>query len=444
MSKSGITTDDTVPKKMHFIWIGGPIPQIFADNIKKWKEKNPDYEVHLWIDTAASNPNQIDAVEKAANDAVADIGGEIHNLSEPKHPYFDAQSKNMNYYNDEITGESRNLAAASDILRMEILFREGGVYIDTDLPPNKPLGDIHAPLGFVKSTNFSNDFLCAIPGADLTDKFRNKITQNYSSVTQIDVDAHRNKRPWQNRTDTTLLWTGPDMIKTVINEQLIMMGNDKERLEFVEQFQLEDLETKFIEESSQTWRDKGPKDLTEANIYFKEELNFRLRHHIAESLSGMADEHKGKTRVALKNLEQRIRSTPETVPIHSIIHSWKAEHRKIKNKSVDSMSTSAERIHNLLEKGDYSQSQINALQSALFPKQKWDLEGASINGLEEGVSIQEAARQVYAQSTPTAKPVISHAFDRTAKLAEEADKSKRLTSSPAPGVASADVKTKLR
>ena len=89
-----------IPKKIHQIWIGGEVPEKFKALMQTWKEKHPDWEYRLWTDK--------------------DIGGFA--FEEPE-AFFRAE----------------NLGAKSDIWRYEILYQEGGVYVDIDFECIKPL-----------------------------------------------------------------------------------------------------------------------------------------------------------------------------------------------------------------------------------------------------------------------------------------------------------------
>jgi len=85
--------DVVIPKKIHQIWLGGPFPDKYKRIRDTWIEKNPDWEYKLWTedDITDFNLENIDSFNK--------IG---------------------------------NLGAKSDIFRYEILYRHGGLYIDTD------------------------------------------------------------------------------------------------------------------------------------------------------------------------------------------------------------------------------------------------------------------------------------------------------------------------
>ena len=82
-----------IPKIIHHIWLGSPLPEKFARYRQTWQKMHPDWNCILWDDAK-----------------VAEFG--LHNLR--------AYCAAINY------GER------SDIVRYEILHRFGGVYVDTD------------------------------------------------------------------------------------------------------------------------------------------------------------------------------------------------------------------------------------------------------------------------------------------------------------------------
>lgn len=80
-----------IPKILHFIWFGSDLPEEFREYIDTWKHHHPDYKVMVWDE---------------------------HNL--PK------------LQNQTLFDKAKTHAERSDIARLEILQRYGGIYIDTD------------------------------------------------------------------------------------------------------------------------------------------------------------------------------------------------------------------------------------------------------------------------------------------------------------------------
>ena len=98
-----------IPKIIHVVWINGKIedcsvPQELKKYIVTWIEKNPDWKFKLWTDAD---------VAKITLD-------------------------NQDLYDDAI-----NFGVKSDILKYEIVYRYGGVYVDTDFECLQPLDIFH-------------------------------------------------------------------------------------------------------------------------------------------------------------------------------------------------------------------------------------------------------------------------------------------------------------
>lgn len=110
-------TEIKIPKKIHQIWLGGEFPDKYKRIRDTWIEKNPDWEYKLWTDS--------DIVD-------------------------------FNMENIELFNRIDNLGAKSDILRYEILYRHGGLYIDTDFECIKSFNDL-LYLDFFTGTGHIND-----------------------------------------------------------------------------------------------------------------------------------------------------------------------------------------------------------------------------------------------------------------------------------------------
>jgi hypothetical protein len=92
-----------IPRKLHMIWLGGKIPFKYIRLIAQWKKYHPDWDFKLWGD---DDIGEFGMINKVAFDAV------------------------------------ENLGAKSDIFRYEILYRHGGLYVDTDFECLKPFDDL--------------------------------------------------------------------------------------------------------------------------------------------------------------------------------------------------------------------------------------------------------------------------------------------------------------
>lgn len=101
-----------IPEVLHCIWLGhSPFPS--AQNLAKWKKAHPNWRVCFWTDQRPP---------------VLPAGIEIRKVED-----FSFQFLGTLYDSAENYGEK------SEILRLEILYQEGGVYIDHDTRPLQPL-----------------------------------------------------------------------------------------------------------------------------------------------------------------------------------------------------------------------------------------------------------------------------------------------------------------
>lgn len=96
-----------IPRDIHLIWLGPrPFPKESVENIRMWVAKHPDWTLHLWTDRLRVPPVK---------------GMVVHMPNEFP----------MTHLKDHYQ-QSTNWGQKSDILRYEILFNQGGIYIDHD------------------------------------------------------------------------------------------------------------------------------------------------------------------------------------------------------------------------------------------------------------------------------------------------------------------------
>lgn len=108
-----IGEDASIPQILHQIYVGGPLPDAFVDNVRRLRDANRDWEYRFYDDAAAERL----------------IGDE---------------------YGAEILATYRSIssvygAARADLLRYLILYRFGGVYLDLKSMAEKPLDQVIAP-----------------------------------------------------------------------------------------------------------------------------------------------------------------------------------------------------------------------------------------------------------------------------------------------------------
>lgn len=122
------------PKIAHYIWLGHKeLPADGISNIASFKHNNPQYQINLWSDNPTKLKNNL--IERGYSQAIFNV------INVQKPAPFDYQ------YQAAINRESTNTtyanyAAASDMLRIGILRRFGGLYMDIDVMVDGPIGEI--------------------------------------------------------------------------------------------------------------------------------------------------------------------------------------------------------------------------------------------------------------------------------------------------------------
>src|SRR3972149_8047931 len=98
-----------IPKIIHQIWIGDKVPEEFKQFQESWRTFHPDWEYRLWT--------QKDLPE-------------------------------LQLQNGDLIAQSRNPGEISDMMRYEILYRYGGVYVDMDCECLQSLDMLHHTYDF--------------------------------------------------------------------------------------------------------------------------------------------------------------------------------------------------------------------------------------------------------------------------------------------------------
>lgn len=104
MSSTAAEGDGSIPSVIHYIWLGPrPLPEEFEPFVASWRAHHPDWTHRLWTEGT---------------------------LPEGLRP--------------EVYERLRHPAERADILRLELLAREGGVYVDTDFECLRPIDNLLA------------------------------------------------------------------------------------------------------------------------------------------------------------------------------------------------------------------------------------------------------------------------------------------------------------
>ena len=158
-----------IPKTLHFIWIGDQSkkPERCIDT---WVQKNRDYKVKIWGNNEVQGTNW----------------------------------KNYRQLHDMLI--KKDFAGASDVMRYEILYEHGGVYVDADSVCLKPLEDWLLDCDafavweqeHMRNNLIANGFLGGVPGADFLKRCVDEVARR---------DCTEDKLAW--------LITGPMLVTDV-------------------------------------------------------------------------------------------------------------------------------------------------------------------------------------------------------------------------------------
>ena len=119
-----------IPKKVHLIWIGGEQPDYMKYFLKSFKENMPEFEIRVWGNKELNKNHfpltyeYIKKVKKYQGKPMREekeLGGHI------------MRDKNMKPYLHS------KWAQITDLMRLEIVYREGGFYFDTTFEVLKPM-----------------------------------------------------------------------------------------------------------------------------------------------------------------------------------------------------------------------------------------------------------------------------------------------------------------
>jgi mannosyltransferase OCH1-like enzyme len=127
-----------IPRRLHQIWLGpNPLPEEFAAYRETWRMHHPDWELKLW--TEENLPSDL-----------------------RRHEVYD---------------RLRVPAERADILRLEVLWREGGVYVDTDFECRQSLepfvGEVDFFTAYLKPGRMNNAIIGATARHPILDRALN-------------------------------------------------------------------------------------------------------------------------------------------------------------------------------------------------------------------------------------------------------------------------------
>lgn len=168
-----------IPKIIHYCWFGGkPKPDKVQSYIDSWRRFCPDYEIREW------------------NESNFDV--------------------NENAYSREAY-EAKKWAFVSDYVRVKVLHRYGGIYLDTDIELIQSLDSL---LNDKIIMGFENDKMVstATIGSEAQNEFLNEILQAYSSRHFVNPDGSLD------------MMTNVQLITGILTRNHGLVANGKEQL----------------------------------------------------------------------------------------------------------------------------------------------------------------------------------------------------------------------
>jgi len=279
-----------IPKIIHFIWVGGKLKKdTHKAYLTNWVRKNSNYQIWLWYDSEhviaydlgaqirkkfKDNKIELDKHLVEASWAKGDkrlqmLGELLHESTGEKDngikkaramlaanrqslqtecpPGVDlkdvrsivSELQNSFIYETEMVNRGGNFGAASDVLRVELLNKFGGVYSDLDLEAVKPFDDLMClpHLGLVGEWNslLSNALLGSHPRSLFTQRLISYMKQNYQQMksaqaggVNVDLDMY-----WDDIRGSTIKLTGPTVIRficdSVAQQAMLQIKSEYER-----------------------------------------------------------------------------------------------------------------------------------------------------------------------------------------------------------------------
>lgn len=153
----------SIPKTFHAFWGGPELPDELAGYLAKWRELHPEWKFNLWT------PENIP---------------ELRNQDLYDHPEVYSPKSNPWQYR-------------SNLVRYELLHDVGGVYIDCDLEPLRPMDELVECGAFIakEDRNYVNNaFMGSVPGSewlvDILGGLRRRIIRKRDKRSNRQTGAH--------------------------------------------------------------------------------------------------------------------------------------------------------------------------------------------------------------------------------------------------------------
>lgn len=148
------SSEQLIPKKIHYCWFSGnPIPDHLKQCIESWHKYCPDYEIIKW------DENNYD----------------VQKVQYMKQAY-----------------EAKKWGFVPDVARLDILYREGGIYLDTDVELIRNLDELLYQKAFVGVEKWGNVNMGGCSGAVPRHPIIEKLLKYRMNINFIEEDGSLN------------------------------------------------------------------------------------------------------------------------------------------------------------------------------------------------------------------------------------------------------------
>ena len=157
---------DQIPRVIHYCWFGDKkMPEIYKKYIETWREKCPDFEIKLWNE-------------------------KNYDITKNKYMYQAYTEKKFGF--------------VPDYARLDIIYNEGGIYLDTDIELINNITDLLKDRMFCC---FMNNFSISLGlgfGAIKHNKLIGEMRDYYDNCSFVNRDGSLNLRPCTEYQDSVL------------------------------------------------------------------------------------------------------------------------------------------------------------------------------------------------------------------------------------------------
>lgn len=192
-----------IPTAVHFIWIGPrPFPRESVENVRTWMAKNPNWTFYFWTDRERPLPAP---------------GMKLRKIQD------------LNFLKlRECFGKSGSYGEKSDLLRYEILYQEGGIYVDHDVKCFKAFDTLNHAYDFYCGVDMpytsslpacihtTNNLIGAKAGHPILLRCMELVAQNWDKIEQDYPGADRDSM--LNRVLHRTFWLFSEAVKEMGNQ----------------------------------------------------------------------------------------------------------------------------------------------------------------------------------------------------------------------------------